>query len=338
MRVRCWHCRSFVRIAPRDVGYWRCGACRRINGRPKSARGFSRGFLRCGLCRFYASRLIHLFAIFLILLVIGAGLFWALPLVTETYSFRAKCVAWFASISLSLNALAHFAAAARRDPGSLPKLSREEWIQLVQSKDVPWCDICDNLKPPRAHHCSTCSTCVVDMDHHCVFLHNCVGANNMKYFVRFLGAVVAGTAFVATYTLIVVLFSIRSGSSDLLRGKAPKSMFEMFPYLSSTRDGKLFLLFGLSLGILIAVSVLFASTCYSLMSGETYLEKSARLARNGPDYRKHKRRPYDDPQAIADDVRQCLNDQKEAELSSTIQRRYPRSPPAQRDDNDRHSD
>ncbi|KAJ3679860.1 hypothetical protein LUZ60_016138 [Juncus effusus] len=51
---------------------------------------------------------------------------------------------------------------------------------------VRYCRKCDQLKPPRCHHCSVCGRCVLKMDHHCVWVVNCVGALNYKYFLLFL--------------------------------------------------------------------------------------------------------------------------------------------------------
>lgn len=45
------------------------------------------------------------------------------------------------------------------------------------------CYKCKHIKPDRAYHCRKCKTCVCRMDHHCVFLNNCIGATNMKYFI-----------------------------------------------------------------------------------------------------------------------------------------------------------
>ena len=57
----------------------------------------------------------------------------------------------------------------------------------TQPKDMPrWCHRCGRVKPPRAHHCSSCETCVLKMDHHCPWMGSCVGLRNHGHFVRFL--------------------------------------------------------------------------------------------------------------------------------------------------------
>ncbi|KAJ5328009.1 Zinc finger DHHC-type palmitoyltransferase [Penicillium brevicompactum] len=48
------------------------------------------------------------------------------------------------------------------------------------------CSTCDFLKPARSKHCSFCQACVSRHDHHCVWLMNCVGANNCVYFISLL--------------------------------------------------------------------------------------------------------------------------------------------------------
>ncbi|KAG0048473.1 hypothetical protein BGZ83_006589 [Gryganskiella cystojenkinii] len=41
-------------------------------------------------------------------------------------------------------------------------------------------------KPERTHHCSVCKKCVLKYDHHCPWIHNCVGHFNHRFFVMFL--------------------------------------------------------------------------------------------------------------------------------------------------------
>ena len=52
--------------------------------------------------------------------------------------------------------------------------------------------------------CSRCRTCVMEMDHHCIFLNSCVGLNNMRHFLLMLLYLIAGCAYtlVACVTLM----------------------------------------------------------------------------------------------------------------------------------------
>ncbi|KAL1830236.1 hypothetical protein ACET3Z_008648 [Daucus carota] len=73
--------------------------------------------------------------------------------------------------------------------GEADLLADSEFIQLPgepTNLGVRYCRKCNQLKPPRCHHCSVCGRCVLKMDHHCVWVVNCVGALNYKYFLLFL--------------------------------------------------------------------------------------------------------------------------------------------------------
>ena len=56
-------------------------------------------------------------------------------------------------------------------------------------------------KGKHIHHCSRCSSCTLEMDHHCDFSDSCIGKYNRRYFVQFL----LWTIFTALSTVVQVL-------------------------------------------------------------------------------------------------------------------------------------
>lgn len=266
-------------IDAKHAKFWRCGECRRINGRPPSARGWQG--ITGGVCSFYASRIVHCGAWLVMVGIIGSGLFWALPRISQDYRIVPKCGVWFVALALSSNVVYSFVVASLSDPGSVPR---------VKLDDVPWCDICNNVKPPRAHHCSTCSRCVYEMDHHCMFLHNCVGAGNLNHFVRLLLSLLMGCGFVAGYAIFEVLGAVLDGTTDLSAHRlfmtgSPTGVFAILHLIFTSRDGRYVILGTLALGVFVAICGLTSVYVWLAATGETGLERSARLHRGGADYR-----------------------------------------------------
>uniref|UniRef100_A0A2C9JLV4 Palmitoyltransferase n=1 Tax=Biomphalaria glabrata TaxID=6526 RepID=A0A2C9JLV4_BIOGL len=79
------------------------------------------------------------------------------------------------------------------DPGFLPRNIPEydlaikqvahfdEWKQ-GQNPLSRLCHTCRTVKPIRAKHCRVCNRCVKEFDHHCPYIHNCVGYYNRVSF------------------------------------------------------------------------------------------------------------------------------------------------------------
>lgn len=53
------------------------------------------------------------------------------------------------------------------------------------------------VMPEFTKHCKLCEVCIESLDHHCLFLMNCVARNNHRAFVCFMTEIiVANTLFV----------------------------------------------------------------------------------------------------------------------------------------------
>ncbi|XP_076468216.1 uncharacterized protein LOC143299023 [Babylonia areolata] len=63
-----------------------------------------------------------------------------------------------------------------------------EWKQGV-SPISRLCHTCRTIKPLRAKHCRYCNRCVLEFDHHCPYIYNCVGYHNRVSFFLFSCAV-----------------------------------------------------------------------------------------------------------------------------------------------------
>ena len=60
-------------------------------------------------------------------------------------------------------------------------VDQENMVANPISEVVRFCQKCNLFKPPRCHHCSVCGMCRLRMDHHYVWVVNCVGAKNYKH-------------------------------------------------------------------------------------------------------------------------------------------------------------
>lgn len=59
-------------------------------------------------------------------------------------------------------------------------------LYFNQLEKRTYCFKCENIKEIRTHHCKICNKCIRRMDHHCPWTGNCVGEDNIGYFIQFL--------------------------------------------------------------------------------------------------------------------------------------------------------
>ena len=58
-------------------------------------------------------------------------------------------------------------------------------ITNISASDYTNCEYCNRKKFLRSSHCRTCNVCVLRRDHHCVWIANCVGIGNNRFFFIF---------------------------------------------------------------------------------------------------------------------------------------------------------
>ncbi|PON90844.1 Zinc finger, DHHC-type, palmitoyltransferase [Trema orientale] len=173
------------------------------------------------------------------------------------------------------------------DPGRVPPTyapdieDSENPIHEIKRKggDLRYCQKCSHYKPPRAHHCRVCQRCVLRMDHHCIWINNCVGHANYKFFFIFvIYAVIA-----CIYSLVLLVGSLTNDSQKDEDGSG-----------STLRT--IYVVSGLLLVPLsVALSVLLGWHIYLVLQNKTTIEyhegvRAMWLAEKGGDVYSH---PYD---------------------------------------------
>ncbi|XP_041116948.1 putative ZDHHC-type palmitoyltransferase 6 [Polyodon spathula] len=95
-----------------------------------------------------------------------------------------------------------FKVVLTKDPGRLQSDESETKFSniadLVDANEnlSKFCVYCEVFQPERAKHCKLCNCCVLEYDHHCIFLKNCIGKNNHQFFILFImGVAVAHLIF-----------------------------------------------------------------------------------------------------------------------------------------------
>jgi hypothetical protein len=118
----------------------------------------------------------------------------------------------------------HYAVASISDGDELfSTLGPFAYIDPYSKLPRPVCATCQIPKPPRSSHCSICQACIMDFDHHCPFVGNCIGGRNKRFFVSYvvLTGICSAYLFATSIAVCVITFfsseQFNDGLTALLR-------------------------------------------------------------------------------------------------------------------------
>ncbi|KAH7514471.1 hypothetical protein FEM48_Zijuj11G0093100 [Ziziphus jujuba var. spinosa] len=181
----------------------------------------------------------------------------------------------------------NYTVAVFMDPGKVPSTympdieDSDNPVHEIKRKggDLRYCQKCAHYKPPRAHHCRVCKRCVLRMDHHCIWINNCVGHANYKVF--FIFVVYAVIACIYALVLLVGSLAIDSEEEEQESGSSSRTAYVISGLL----------LVPLS----VALSVLLGWHIYLVLQNKTTIEyhegvRAMWLAEKGGNVYSH---PYD---------------------------------------------
>mmetsp|Transcript_26413 Transcript_26413/g.48318 ORF Transcript_26413/g.48318 Transcript_26413/m.48318 type:complete len:676 (-) Transcript_26413:35-2062(-) len=88
------------------------------------------------------------------------------------------------------------------------------WADIIRDRRIQhmrYCNTCKVRRPMKCSHCRTCNNCVLEFDHHCYWIGNCVGMRNHRAFAAFLVAAVLSCIGLVFIAAMDVLYELHIG-------------------------------------------------------------------------------------------------------------------------------
>jgi|UniRef100_A0AC35GVG5 palmitoyltransferase len=248
---RCWWCKTRA--------FQKCFGCFIM---------CSDKFIRKGL-----GRILLFFVYGLVTFVLLMAFFVALPYESLWMPKPLMFILVIIAVYLFINILYHYHKACNTPAGRPPKKIEQD----SNGPPIPICYRCQTPKDINTHHCSLCDECVVNMDHHCVWINRCVGAGNHRYFLQFTGFLALACFLYCTISFTTFYYNYWHPTSDtVFCHQSLEETFFWVPKLCSYGDemigASIFFAYVLCLIIFGLVGGLFLWNVLLISSGTTYIE------------------------------------------------------------------
>ncbi|XP_070616985.1 palmitoyltransferase ZDHHC4 isoform X2 [Erythrolamprus reginae] len=183
-----------------------------------------------------------------------------------------------------------FILCSKSNPGIITKSNQLLFVDayaydgLMFRQDAE-CPTCAVRKPARSRHCGVCRGCIHRFDHHCIWLNNCIGAFNIRFFLCYLLTLTSMAASIAVVTVgfltqIVLLSNLTLGHYiDDQDQEHPVDTFFVIQELFLTFPRIVFML-GFVILLVVILGSYFCFILYLILTNQTSNEwfKSARYS------------------------------------------------------------
>lgn len=178
------------------------------------------------------------------------------------------------------------------DPGKIICEENRSWLELAESKVYlnDYCPYCKIQKTITIKHCHVCNICVDGFDHHCNWIDNCVGINNIARFFLFILCTLFNLAFCYYISLIAFIYGdnykgTKISEKKIFQDKYLDSVFG-FSFIIKFQSKNLMALFIMSICIFFFVHVSFVlwtqiknrGICKKLISSENAISNKSNVS------------------------------------------------------------
>ena len=144
--------------------------------------------------------------LFLIYYFCGIKKFFPHKTISYNFVYGLYTLVFFAVYTFYLGSIANPGIIKSNNISHLKKKYPYDFLFNTEEK---FCKKCDMEKINRSKHCIICDKCIEKFDHHCIWLNNCIGAKNLKYFYYFVFTQWVLTSYSATLCFFIFYYEIK---------------------------------------------------------------------------------------------------------------------------------